>query len=181
MEKYLIGELLSITAHTNRSVTKFSFACPANFPVLACLLKMMMLAQNLLCVQFGNTREMNEIVICTICSMVLMSQSVLNIIWKKSMEKFLQVQRVLWISETNINYCTALKKPGSIKKTPEVSSFWTQSLSIKTEDILNHSIIYKTHPVETKQEQSRDNKHLFKDYSSWSFSLWKANCTLRNS
>lgn len=100
---------------TQTRVTKFSFTCPANFPVLACFYsKWWCMHKICFACNFGNTHEMNKILICIICSTVFMSQCSIHSL-EKSMN-FLQVHRVLWISETNIKYYTALKKTWEYKK-----------------------------------------------------------------
>lgn len=138
---------------SHKLVTKFSFTCPANFPVLACFYsKWWCMHKICFACNFGNTHEMNKILICKICSIVFMSQCFIHSL-EKSMN-FLQVHRVLWISETNIKYYTALKKTWEYKKPKEISVFWTQSLSIKTGRYFKaFSVIYKTHPMEIKAIQ----------------------------
>lgn len=113
---------------------KIFFHMPCKLPSTSMfLLEMMMHAKNLFCMRFGNTHEMNKILICT---MVLMSQNFLYIIWKKAWSFFRYT--VLWISETNINYYTALKKPGSIKNPKTSVASELKACHLKLEDILNH-------------------------------------------
>lgn len=72
------------------------------------LLKMMMHAWNLLCMRFGNTNEMNKILICTICSVVLMPHNFLYIVWKKVWRSFFRY-REFFECQKLTNYYTALK------------------------------------------------------------------------
>lgn len=160
----------SLTAHTNQGVTKFSFTCPANFPVLACFYsKWWCMHKICFACDLAMLMRWAKILICTICSVVLMSQNVLYIVWKKAWSFFRYTE---FFKFQKLTITLQWKKPG----------FSTQSLWIKTGRYSQSlTVIYKTHPVEIKQEQSRDIRHLFKDDSCWYFSLWKANCILRNS
>lgn len=113
-EKYLIGELLSITAHTK--CHKIFFHMPCKPPSTSMfLLEMMMHAQNLLCMWFGITQEMNKILTCTICSMVLMSQNVLYIVWKKAWRSFFRYTEFFEFQELTLTIRLHWKKPKSTK------------------------------------------------------------------
>lgn len=69
---------------TQISVTIF-LHMPCKLPSTSMLLlKMVMHAQNLLCMQFGNTHAINKILIWVIFSAVLMS----HVVWKKAWRSF---------------------------------------------------------------------------------------------
>lgn len=80
------------------------------------LLSMMMPAQNLLCMTLGNTCEMEKNT--KICSMVLIQQNVLYIIWKKAWSsfrytEFFEFQKL----PLTTNHCTKKPQiPGKYKK-----------------------------------------------------------------
>lgn len=134
---------------TQIRVTKFFFHMPCKLPSTSMfLLKMMMHAQNLLCMQFLAilmrwTKYWSvQFVAQYSC------HSVLYIVWKK-VWIFSRYTEFFEFQKLTLNITLHLKKTWEYKKTKEISVFWTQSLSIKTGRYFKAlSVIYKTHSME---------------------------------